>query len=156
MRILIAFLMIFVFTIRINAQTNFQIAENELLVYTKIIDGQKTFVSRIADEITTYTLSPNQCGRISPDGKYLALSSQEADVLDIIYLPSQLIVFQITWQEDWYPCSAYWYSPNILYTYTLANDGSLHYFEFNNMTLSEIATQLYHLFHPYQTISQIW
>jgi len=123
----------------IQAQTPLAIYDNEFLAYTRIVNESKVFVIRADGNSITYTLSANQCGRVSTDGRYLAVSSQEADVLDIIYLPSQRMVFQTTWQENWYPCSVNWYSPNTFYIHDSALDGSRHYFEFNNMTLSEIS-----------------
>jgi len=125
----------------IDAQTVMQIGEDELFIYTRVIDNQKFFVIQQGNHISTYPLQSGECGDISDDGRYLAVSSTQASTLEIIYMPSQKVVFSTEWRSEWNPCELYWISNNWLMMGT--SDIQDPIFRFENFALYPV---------PYETI----
>jgi len=98
----------------IDAQTVMQIGEDELFIYTRVIDNQKIFVIQQGNQISTYPLQSGECGDISGDGRYLAISSEDADILRIIHVASKKVIFTTEWEPNWYNCVINWESNNLL------------------------------------------
>lgn len=97
-----------------QGQTLLTINPSEKLIYVKIVDGIKTFVVINGDNYEEYTLESGECGDISPDGRYLAISSEDVQILKIIYLPTKQEIIHVNWQPHWGSCALYWRENDIL------------------------------------------
>ncbi len=108
MRNLLIITVILVIGFNIHAQNTIVVQNNELLIYMKVIDGQKIVVSQIDNDIIYYPLQSNECVAVSQDKSYIALSQEQPSTLKIIHLHSQKIVFEIQWLTEWVPCEIRW------------------------------------------------
>ena len=86
----------------------------EKFIYVKMVGGTKSFVVINGDNYDEYTLQSGECGDISDDGRYLALSSEQADILRIIHLASKKVIFTTDWEPEWYKCVVVWGENNLL------------------------------------------
>jgi len=95
-------------SLQIQSQILFTITDDEVLVYITLNEQVKTFVYQNGIETDTYELSHDECGDISDDGLFILLSTAQPSILRIIHLATNKVVFETTWQSNWYPCVALW------------------------------------------------
>jgi len=82
-------------------------------------------------------LSESECKSLSPDGRYLASTTEDAQRLKIFYFPSMKLIYQQDWDEDWESCFIFWESSDILVFIDVISGLRL-YFKFENLSLNEI------------------
>lgn len=120
-----------------QGQTLLTINPSEKLIYVKIVDGIKTFVVINGDNYEEYTLQSGECGSLSDDGRYIALSSEQPTTLRIVHFESQRIVFETPWVSEWIPCLIRWESNNILILITSGSNHNIRNdFKFENLVLN--------------------
>ncbi|MCL4252742.1 MAG: PD40 domain-containing protein [Anaerolineae bacterium] len=100
----------------IHAQTTLTIGDDEVLIYVKWVDedGQWMYVIWHGSEMSTYQPANGECTAISPDGKYLAWSTEDAETLKIFDFSTMELLYQQEWDETWNPCYLVWTSPNTI------------------------------------------
>jgi hypothetical protein len=130
------FIIILAFSLGIHAQTVMPIGEDEVLIYIKLVDEKMVFVARHGEEVITYELGEDECGDISNDGRYLALSTEQADILHIIHFASKEEIFVTDWDSNWKSCRISWIENNILGIVTQNSSGE--YFSFDGESLTPI------------------
>jgi len=110
---------------------------SEKLVYVKIVDGTKIFVVISGDNYNEYTLQADECGSLSDDGRYLALSSEQSLTLKFIYFPSRKTIYEHTWDENFRHCGFLWRSEDVISLDIIGFDIVDPYFRFDGMSLTE-------------------
>ncbi|MDX2075513.1 MAG: hypothetical protein SFZ02_03725 [bacterium] len=141
MKTLLICLMLIGLGVTVQAQMPLVVTDSEVLIYVKIVDEKMVFVARYGEEVITYELGEGECGDISDDGRYLALSTEQAQILEIIHFPSKNVVFSRSWETEWNPCELFWISDNWLMIGT--SDIQDPIFRFENFALYPV---------PYETI----
>jgi len=141
LKIIVMIVILLALSLRIQAQTVLVVGEDELLIYQKFVDNQKFFVIQHDNQISTYPLKNDECGDISNDGRYLAVSSNQPQTLEIIHFSSKKVVFGTEWSTEWNPCELFWISDNWLMMGT--SDIQDPIFRFENFALYPV---------PYETI----
>ena len=122
----------------IDAQTMLVINDDELLIYIKMDDGQKTYIARTEDDMFAYMLSESECTSLSPDGRYLALSTETPETFKIFYFPAMKLIYQQEWDETWNPCYLRWTSQNTI-VFSIGEIGLISPdFTFDNFMLTEL------------------
>lgn len=120
----------------IHAQTMLTIGDDEVLVYVKWMDGQKTYIAQTGDNVFTYALEDGECTVLSPDGKYLLQSTENADTLKIFDFSTMELLYQQEWNSTWETCYFGWFEDNIISFYE-TNVGSVN-FKFEDLSFTEI------------------
>ena len=134
--IFIIVIMMFFLDIQAQPQSVISIGDMEVVTYIQIVGEDIRYVSRYTNHVVTYTHPRSVCSNMSPDGRYLLLSSrQQPTQLDIMYFPSQKIIFSIPWSANWFPCLVIWAGNNAIRA--IQQDVDI-YFQFENLTLTSI------------------
>jgi len=98
---------------RVEAQM-MPVAETEALTYVKLTEQGKSFAFQNGSQKNTYELASDECGDISPNGRYLIISAEQSSLLRILYLPTSEIIFETAWLPNWRPCIVFWIGNNVI------------------------------------------
>jgi hypothetical protein len=138
MKNMLAILTVLFISIAIQSQTSLLINNNEFLAYIQIVEDNKIFVIYKDNTPVSYNMESDECGDISLDGRYLALSSIQADMLSIIHSPTQKIVLKVPWSSTWLNCSLSWREDNLL-AISNVDDSGYFYFRLSGSSLIEVS-----------------
>jgi len=83
MRKIVILIGIILLGLNIQAQTYFLVSDSDMLIYIKWMNDKKTYV--VWHGLETYSYQPNddECIELSPDGRYLAWSTEDAEIFKI-------------------------------------------------------------------------
>lgn len=129
----------------IHAQTTLTIGDDEVLIYVKWVDedGQWMYVIWHGSEMSTYQPADDECMTLSPDGRYLAWSTEDAETLKIFDFSTMELLYQQDWDETWKPCHIIWWSTNTMLFVNNETDLFSAEFRFENLTLTELSILSY-------------
>ena len=144
---IIGFVLVIIFLVfNLQSQTATSIYDNEVVVYTQTINSNKSYIFQNGDVSIIYDLVEEECGDISPDGRYLVLSTTQPQTLKILHLPTKEKVFETDWNVNWNPCGLFWVeNDTILIDVSGTNDLR---FKFENLSLIEIPLEVDEIIYP--------
>jgi len=140
MKILTTLFILILLSLNIYAQSLLGETNTNTIIYVKGFGEAYGYVSQIGSDINTYQVPAGHCTSLSPNGRYLAESSENAQTLKIFYFPTMELIYQQSWNEIWEDCYFSWEGQDILgfYVVNLGLSNSP-LFKFENLLLTEIS-----------------